>query len=115
MIIVINLPELFYHEDDEEHFFQWLYGIPAYVKVVGVGHTLEVTLKDRIGRKSLYSLIGLLTRYGIDPRPLAALCHPKIEEWFTKNTMYWHKPIFGRTTRRKKPRAKPRGRRKVAS
>jgi hypothetical protein len=95
MVILIDQPELYYCKDDENHFFQWLYGIPAYEKVRGTPHGLEISLRDPIDKDSLYRLIGLLKRYSIDMKPLKALNHSGVANWFEDDIMYWHSDIFG--------------------
>jgi hypothetical protein len=98
MLILIEQPKIYYCKDDEDHFFQWLYGIPAYEKVRGTQQGLEIAIRSPIDEDSLYRLIGLLKRYSIDMKPLRALNHPGVSEFFENKNMYWHDDIFGTTS-----------------
>ena len=95
MIVLLRGPSIYYCKEDEDHFFQWLGAIPAFQNVRGTPNGLELSVSEPIDRDSLYTLIGLLTRYGVNPRPLAALSHPGLENWFKGKNTYWHQAIFG--------------------
>jgi hypothetical protein len=95
MKVMIDQPARYYCKEDESCFFQWLRSISAFLEARLVPEGLELSFNTPIDRESLYSLIGLLARYGVNPKPLRALCHPGIEEWFKDEAMYWHSAVFG--------------------
>jgi hypothetical protein len=81
---------------DEDHFFAWLQEIPAVKRVTGLPAGIEVLVKEPIDKASLYDLIVLMTRYGLDRKCLRPLCEShKDRRWFTDPKTYWHKAVFG--------------------
>ena len=91
--VLLIREKIYFSQLDEDHFFAWLQEIPA-VKRVTVG--LEVVVKEPIDKASLYDLIAVMTRYGLDRKCLRPLCEShKDRRWFADPKKYWHKAVFG--------------------
>jgi hypothetical protein len=63
----------FFGQADEDHFFQWLYSLPEYHDVRGVGTTLHLTLATPIQSETVRQLLVIFRRWRISTEPLAAL------------------------------------------
>lgn len=98
VIVTIKEQMWFTCRDDEEHFFRWLYDLPAYENVRGTSAGLEISFRDPIDEDSMFRLIGLLKRYSLNLKPLNVLCHPGIEAWLKDDAKYWHAEMFGNDT-----------------
>jgi hypothetical protein len=85
----------FYSQTDEDHFFAWLQSIPSIKGVKGVGRGLEVIVKRPIDKESLRDLIALMTRYGLDCRPLKPLCDEQPDEYFRTEGKFWYSAVYG--------------------
>lgn len=90
---------------DEKNFFGWLESIPSVVKVVGLGRTLELRLKEPVDDESLRDLIALLTRYNLDCTALAVLATAKNRTWFKDKKKYWYASVFHKA--KKSTRSRP--------
>jgi hypothetical protein len=95
LLLTIDGPRPFYSRNDEDHFFGWLQSISGIEKVTGVGETLEITVRRPLERDSLHDLIALLTRYGLDRRPLKPLCDEQPGDYFQGQGTYWHSAVYG--------------------
>jgi len=93
IVLLIKEPSPYFSQKDEGHFFQWLQSIQAVTNVVGTPNGIEVTLQN-IDKDTLYELIAITSRYGIDKKCLAALCNSENETWFKDKNKYWYKSIF---------------------
>jgi len=94
--LTIDGPRPFYSPNDEDHFFRWLQSIPGVDDVKGVGGTLQMTVSRPLGRESLQDLIAVLTRYGVDRRPLKPFCDEQPGDYFNHPGRYWHSAVYGR-------------------
>jgi hypothetical protein len=73
----------FSSEDDEDQFFQSIYDLPQYSKIVGKGTSLYLELKLPIEEKTVGGLLQTFHRWDIDISSLAALkpLFPQSELW----------------------------------
>lgn len=94
MLLTIPEPSRFYCESDEKHFFEWLESIPAITAVVGTVEGLNLTIEEPIDRLSFYELVGLMTRYQLDKKPLRQLCESNTDPWFNDAKNYWYLSVF---------------------
>jgi hypothetical protein len=95
VVLLIDGPSPFYSQTDEDHFFAWLESITAIKGVTGKGRGLELIVERPIGEESLRDLIALMTRYGVDRRPLKPLCEEQKDEYFRDKRKYWHSAVYG--------------------
>ncbi|MFZ6781168.1 hypothetical protein ACO0LD_30405 [Undibacterium sp. Ji83W] len=87
----------FYTEKDESRFFMALREISALKSIQGVGRSLIIDFDLRgLGRDSLLELIGILTRYQINLKPLAILAERSRFTWLKDKTWYWYAGMFGK-------------------
>jgi hypothetical protein len=94
-LLTIDGPRLFYSRSDEDHFFGWLQSIPEIEKVTGVGERLEIVVRRPMKKDSLHDLIALMTRYGLDRRPLKPLCDEQPGDYFRDREAHWHSAVYG--------------------
>jgi hypothetical protein len=83
MEIVFKGPT-FYCQEDEEHFFNWLYSIPAFKEIVGQGFELHLSLKEEVDQKSLEQLIVIFKRWEVETKALLSL-----KELALKSSLPW--------------------------
>ena len=57
------------------------------------GDTLVV--RSRISKTSLYDLLALFSRYGINMRQMAQFENAANSVWFRNPATFWHKQVFG--------------------
>jgi hypothetical protein len=79
---------------DEKNFFDWLGSIPAVKSIRGTPVGLELSVDKPMDRTSLYDLIAVLTRYGLDRKCLKGIAAPEDAKWFEDPAKYWHSAIF---------------------
>jgi hypothetical protein len=72
MVISFEGPT-FFAPEDEDQFFGWLYSLPEYKNIVGIGTTLELELASPVSADTVRQLVVLFRRWCIDPRPLISL------------------------------------------
>lgn len=90
---------IFYHQNDERAFFEWLARIPCVASFAGEGvHGLVVRLKRRPGKDDLRQLVAICHRYGVDMRQLAKFETVGNRVWFRDPKKYWHDAVFGADT-----------------
>jgi hypothetical protein len=94
-VLLIDEPTPFYSPTDENHFFAWLQSIPAVKNVTGRARGLELIVQRPIDKESLYDLIAVMTRYGVDRRPLRPLCDEQEDDYFRDKGKYWHSAVYG--------------------
>jgi hypothetical protein len=94
IILIIKEPSPYFSQKDEDHFFYWLQSLEAVTNVVGTPNGIEITLQN-VDKESLYELIAIMTRYGLDKKCLASLCTHENEAWFKDKNKYWYASIFG--------------------
>jgi hypothetical protein len=56
---------------------------------------LELIVQRPIDKESLYDLIAVMTRYGVDRRPLRPLCDEQEVDYFRDKGKYWHSAVYG--------------------
>ena len=87
----------FYTQKDESRFFMALREISALKSIQGVGRSLIIDFDLRgLGRDSLLELIGILTRYQINLKPLGILAERSKFAWLKDKTWYWYAGMFGK-------------------
>ena len=88
---------LFYSQNDESAFFDWLRKIESIENIEGVGSRLYLHTKDAyLPDDDLRDLISIFFRYGIEMGQLSAFLSNENSEWFNNIDMYWHESVFGR-------------------
>jgi hypothetical protein len=86
---------LYFHENDETAFFEWLDRMEAVAGYEGVGTAVHIRLARTLTDDDLRELLAFHERYNIDMGQLAAFLTPKNAEWFAAPNMYWHVGVFG--------------------
>ena len=94
-VLLINEPRPFFSYLDEKHFFSWLESIVSVQNIKPVDGGMELTLDYEFEKESLYDLISLMMRYGLDMQCLKELCTEKNKSWFKNPNAYWYKKVFG--------------------
>ena len=72
MEIIFEGP-IFFAQEDENHFFEWLYSLPAYKEIVGSGVNLTLELNDPVDDDSILQLLIIFRRWCIDTNALFPL------------------------------------------
>lgn len=86
----------FYSENDEAAFFGWLRGLPCVEKYEGELDTLNIYVNQaRVDAGSLYELLALFRRYGVDMSQLRVFDREVFASWFRNPKSYWFKEVFG--------------------
>ncbi len=97
-IILVCKGVIFYSQNDENAFFEWIKKIPSIIRFDGIRDELYLYIKSKtIPNKDLDDLIALFHRYKVkNIKQLALFLNKKNQKWFYENKeMYWHKKIFG--------------------
>jgi hypothetical protein len=89
MILTFDGPT-FFAPEDEDRFFGWLYSLPEYKRVVGVGTELELELSSPVSPSTVVQLLVLFRRWGMDPAALLPL--RSAENGYH---VLWDNPLFG--------------------
>lgn len=86
---------VFYHQNDERAFFEWIERIPCFKSYEsGYGHGLTVCLSRRPKKDELRDIIALCYRYGVDMRQLGKFETKRNSIWFRDPSKYWYSRIF---------------------
>jgi hypothetical protein len=85
----------YWSQGDETAFFTWLMAISCVSEVIGQSTSLHIHLKRAPSDADLRELVGLLYRYNMDMKPLAAFKTARNAKWFAAPGMYWHAKVFG--------------------
>jgi hypothetical protein len=64
---------IFYSIEDENTFFHWIYGLPAYENVTGYITDLNLQLKSPVDETTVRNLLIIFRRWCIDITPLLPL------------------------------------------
>ena len=67
---------IFFSPADEDRFFNWLYSLSAFEKVVGSGTALHLHLREPIDLDTVQQLLILFRRWCVDIAPLLPLKSP---------------------------------------
>jgi hypothetical protein len=96
MIKLVCKEVIFYSQNDELNFFNWISKIKSISKWEGLGWEIDLYLpRRRISDKSLRDLIALFYRYKIDMIQLQQFMNSRNEKWFLDKKSFWHKKVFG--------------------
>ncbi|MBS0278857.1 MAG: hypothetical protein JSR81_14640 [Proteobacteria bacterium] len=95
---IIIQERTYYSPGDENAFFGWLENLKCVSTVKGAPDGLHVKLRRRPSESDLREMIGLLYRYGLDMKPLAALVTERNARWFRNTKMFWYRSVFGKTS-----------------
>jgi hypothetical protein len=86
---------VFFHQNDERAFFEWLARISCVENYAGDGgRGLVVRLKRKPGKDDLWQLLALCHRYGVNMRQLAKFETARNRSWFCDPKMFWHQAVF---------------------
>ncbi|MFZ6760999.1 hypothetical protein ACO0K9_27660 [Undibacterium sp. Ji50W] len=86
----------FYTTKDEARLFMALRDISALKSMQGIDRSLQIDFDLRkLSRDSVFELIGILTRYQIDLKPLSVLAERSKLAWIKDKKWYWHVGMFG--------------------
>lgn len=80
MEVIIEGPH-FFAQEDEDRFFQWIYSLPAYERVTGIGTKLHIALREPVDDDTVKQLLIICRRWLIDVVPLGTLKHPSNEKF----------------------------------
>lgn len=90
---------VFYSQNDETAFFEWISRIKGIKRWDGIGDEIHLYFPRRkISDECLLDLTALLYRYNIEMSPLQQFVNDKNREWYTAPKKYWHKKVFQQKT-----------------
>ena len=95
-ILLICKRIIYYVQNDEDAFFEWIKKINCITKFTGAGDELYLHIASKnISAQNLYELIGLFYRYKTDMKQLQIFLNAKNKAWFHNKKMYWYRRVFG--------------------
>jgi len=89
---------IYYSQNDESAFFEWIKKIPSIENYYGERDELYLNIKNtNIDEADLEELLALFFRYKIkDMTQLKIFLNDKNKEWFSENPdTFWHELVFG--------------------
>lgn len=92
---VLSAPNvIYYHQNDETAFFEWLARISCVEKFDGVGCDLFIRLRRIPNKHDLQELLAFFYRYNIDMRQLRQFESARNKVWFNNRNSYWYQRVF---------------------
>jgi len=89
---------LYYSENDEAAFFEWLVKLGCVEKYEGEADVLNIHInKTLVDEYSLREILSLFRRYSVDMKQLRVFDKAEFSEWFRNPLAYWFKPVFEST------------------
>ncbi len=86
---------VFYSQQDETAFFEWLKRIPCVLDVFGVGRAIKIRVdRDLVDEESIRELLSLHRRYDVSMRQLVVFDTPAFTNWFRDSRSYWYRSVF---------------------
>jgi len=85
----------YYHQNDENAFFEWLARIRCVDCFEGRGRDLVIHLSRPPSDADLRELVAFFYRYGIDMRQLERFGTGDSRTWFRNPEAFWHMRVFG--------------------
>jgi hypothetical protein len=87
---------LYFSENDEAAFFEWLDKLSCVQRYEGELDVLHIHIdKTKVDEYELRELISLFRRYEVDLKQLRIFDRAEFESWFRDPCAYWHVPVFG--------------------
>lgn len=94
--ILICRSVIFYSENDENSFFEWIKKIECIERIAGLKNELYLHMVcDDLHDHDLRDLLALFYRYRIDMKQLQIFLNPENEKWFKNPQSYWYEKVFG--------------------
>lgn len=63
----------FFAQEDENHFFEWIYALPSYLNITGKGLDLHLELKEPVDKETVEQLLIIFRRWNVDVASLKSL------------------------------------------
>ena len=96
MPLLICKRVIYYSQNDELVFFDWLKRIKCIKEIKGIRDELHLHATRWISDTGLRDLLAIFERYKIDMKQLAQFSSERNRMWFQDDEKkYWHKKIFG--------------------
>jgi len=87
---------MFYSENDELIFFEWISRIKGIKRWQGVSDEIHLFLpKSTVSATCLKDLTALFFRYKINMRQLQQFVNTKNKQWYMDKNKYWYEEVFG--------------------
>ncbi len=87
---------VYYSDNDEAAFFEWLSKMNCIVKVGGEFRELHLMVQiDLVDRNNLLDIIALFYRYKMDIKQILKLDRPEFSSWLHDAQTYWFADMFG--------------------
>jgi hypothetical protein len=87
---------MFYSQNDESVFFEWISKIRVIKKWEGVGDEIHLFLaRSNVSNVGLRDLTALFRRYKINMHQLQPLVNDKNRQSYMDKNKYWYKKVFG--------------------
>ncbi len=105
MIKLICKHVIFGSENDEYAFDEWITRIKCVKRWEGAGDEVHLYVTGRnISQMCLRDLTAFFYRYHIDMQQLRQLVSKRNEAWYTNQTAYWHKGVYGKQPQKARPK-----------
>lgn len=86
---------LYFSQEDETAFFEWLRRLKCVKQVGGVGNQVEIRLRrSRLTHTEFRELLALFHRYSMNNRPLRRFAREDMK-WVWDRQAYWYRGLFG--------------------
>jgi hypothetical protein len=86
----------YYSENDEAAFFEWLDKLACVEKYRGELDALNIYVNQaRVDAGSVYELLALFRRCGVDMVQLRVFDREEFASWFRNPKSHWFKEVFG--------------------
>ena len=86
---------LFYHQNDERAFVEWIERMPFVSESYGAGGDLFIQFSRFPTDEDIWELIGFCRRYRVEMTQLGSFLTDANRGWFFDHNMYWFAEIFG--------------------
>jgi hypothetical protein len=94
-VVLIAERVWYYSENDEAAFFAWLDKLACVDKYKGELDVLSIYVNvARVDAGSVYELLSLFRRYGVDMKQLRVFDRDEFAHWFRSPKSHWFKEVF---------------------
>jgi hypothetical protein len=95
MITLVATDVVYFSQNDEAAFFEWMGKNRAITSFRGVGSDLFIEFSAEASEENIRDIIALFHRYNISMPQLAKLSTKRNSKWFNNKGNYWHDLVFG--------------------
>lgn len=92
---IIATDILFYHDNDERAFIEWIDRMPFVQDTYGAGRDMFIRFSRFPTDDDIWEIIGFCRRFQVEMTQLNAFLTDANREWFFNPKMWWFAEIFG--------------------